>query len=699
MVIDALVAPFQVLVRQRPVITTFVQREIRTRYGTSALGLGWPLIRPLTLLALYTFVFSYVMKVRFDDNAHPADFALKLFCGLVPWMAFADGVSRATGAITDQASLVKRIRFPSEILPIHQVLVALAIESLGLIILLGWLIVIGRAPGWPLLTLALIVIPQFLFTTGVAMDPLVALGRAAGYAPGRRLRADVLDVRHPDLLSAEDGARAPAVAVLAQSDGVCRRCLPRRDARVPGAGAGGVRGLLRRLRGGVHRRILGVSPVEARVRGRALMSEPVIELDAVTKSYKIYRNPRHRAVELLVPGAPVLHTPFLALRDVSLRVERGETLGVVGANGSGKSTMLQIIAGIVRQTSGRVSVRGRVSSLLELGAGFHPELTGRENVEVFGTIIGLTLAEIRQRLPDIERFAGIGDFIDQPVKLYSSGMFVRLAFSAAIHVDPDVLLVDEALAVGDAVFQHQCLLRIREMQSRGTTIIVVSHDMGMIKAISSWVVLLDGGQVIAQGGPAEMASLYFARASAEIAKAEAPHLPAMTVEEGADPRFQTDATLDARVRVFRHGTGAARIRRVELLDARRAVPRLRWSSTRKRCSACTPSTSRTYRASIIGFGFRDRTGTELDRDQHTRRRSHAAVSRCRLDPCRGLPSPPSARSRNLQRQQRDRGGSLYSRAYFDWVDNALVMTVSPPSSGKAIHGQVWVPVDISVHPS
>ncbi len=167
MVIDALVAPFQVLVRQRPVITTFVQREIRTRYGSSALGLGWPLIRPLSLLALYTFVFSYVMKQRFNPGGGTTDFALNLFCGLVPWMAFADGISRATSAITDQASLVKRIRFPSEILPIHQVLVALAIESLGLIILLGWLIVVGKAPGWPLLTLALIVIPQFLFTAGV----------------------------------------------------------------------------------------------------------------------------------------------------------------------------------------------------------------------------------------------------------------------------------------------------------------------------------------------------------------------------------------------------------------------------------------------------------------------------------------------------------------------------------------------------
>src|SRR5688500_5760233 len=168
MVIDALVAPFQVLVRQRPVITTFVQREIRTRYGTSALGLAWPLIRPLSLLALYTFVFSTVMKVRFGENASTTDFVFYLFCGLVPCLAFSDGLTWATTAIRDQSSLVKRIRFPSEVLPLHQVLVALAIESLGLVILLGALLIAGRVPGWPLLALAAILAPPSLFTTGPA---------------------------------------------------------------------------------------------------------------------------------------------------------------------------------------------------------------------------------------------------------------------------------------------------------------------------------------------------------------------------------------------------------------------------------------------------------------------------------------------------------------------------------------------------
>ena len=185
MVIDALVAPFQVLARQRLVITTFVQREIRTRYITSALGIGWAFIRPLLLLALYTFVFSFVMNVpahMFGASARQSDYSLYLFCGLVPWLAFADGITRATTAIAEQAPLVKRVRFPSEILPVHQVLVALALESLGFVILLAALIVVGRTPGWPLLTLAAIVVPQFLFTAGIAW----ALGALSVLVPDTR---------------------------------------------------------------------------------------------------------------------------------------------------------------------------------------------------------------------------------------------------------------------------------------------------------------------------------------------------------------------------------------------------------------------------------------------------------------------------------------------------------------------------------
>jgi ABC-type polysaccharide/polyol phosphate transport system ATPase subunit len=428
------------------------------------------------------------------------------------------------------------------------------------------------------------------------------------------------------------------------------------------------------------------------------MNTPAIELDGVSKAYKVYKNRRHRAVEMLVPGAPVLHTEFWALRDVTLQVEPGETLGIVGVNGSGKSTLLQIIAGIVRPTRGRATVRGRVSSLLELGAGFHQELTGRENVEMFGTVSGLSLDEIRRRLPDIESFAGIGEFVDQPVKVYSTGMFVRLAFSAAIHVDPDILLVDEALAVGDAVFQHQCLLRIRELQAKGTTVLFVSHDMGIVKSICSRVVLLDEGRVIAQGDPAEMASLYFARTSVAIARAQAPGAPAPTIaSDGEAVQFQPDAGFDARVRVFRHGTGAAQIRRLELLDSG-GRPNTAFEFNDEVVLRVHAEYLADVPTSIIGFGFRDRTGTELigtntyeEGVQLPARTSGTTLVvdfRLRLPLIPGTYSVSSAIA-----------ADRYTRAYFDWVDNALVVAVAPPASGKAIHGQVWLPVEILVHPS
>ena len=426
------------------------------------------------------------------------------------------------------------------------------------------------------------------------------------------------------------------------------------------------------------------------------MGHPVIELDDVTKRYKIYKNPRHRAVEMLVPGVRRLHTDFWALRGITLTVERGETIGVVGVNGSGKSTLLQLLAGIIRPAGGRLEVHGRVSSLLELGAGFHPELTGRQNVEMFGTIIGLSLAEIRRRLPDIERFAGIGDFIEQPVKTYSSGMFVRLAFAAAIHVEPDILLVDEALAVGDAVFQHQCVRRIREMQAAGTTVIFVSHDAGMIKAVSSRVVLLDQGRLVAQGDPAEIASLYFARASAEIAKVQAAGA-SVTIGSASGAQEIPGGSLEPQTQLFRHGTGDAMIRRVELLDAG-GRPTTAVGFNEEAVLRVHAEYRTAAPASIIGFSLRDRTGAELigtntfeEGVTLPAREPNSALTvdfRLRLPLTPGTYSVSSAIAPDR-----------YTRAYYDWVDNALVVTVLPPPSGKAIHGQVWVPVEISVRAS
>lgn len=197
-----------------------------------------------------------------------------------------------------------------------------------------------------------------------------------------------------------------------------------------------------------------------------------------------------------------------ALRDVSFRVEPGESLGLIGPNGAGKTTALKLLSGITRPTSGRVEVSGRMSSLIELGAGFHPELTGRDNIYLNGAILGLKRQEIRRKLDEIIAFSELERFIDTPVKRYSSGMYVRLGFAVAAHVEPDILLVDEVLAVGDASFRHRCMLRMQALKQCGTTIVFVSHNLHMVRRTCDWALLLSHGQVSAQGTPTEVIASY-----------------------------------------------------------------------------------------------------------------------------------------------------------------------------------------------
>ncbi len=202
------------------------------------------------------------------------------------------------------------------------------------------------------------------------------------------------------------------------------------------------------------------------------------------------------------------HSDFWAVKNVSFSVDAGEILGIVGPNGSGKSTVLQMVSGIIRPTMGRVSVEGRVAALLELGAGFNPEFSGRENVFLNSEIMGVPRTQTERIFPRIQAFADIGDFIDRPVKEYSSGMYVRLAFATAIHVDPDVLIVDEALAVGDAIFANRCLQKLEEMKKRNVTILFVSHDLGLVKRLCHRAILMVKGEIVAQGTPNEVVNRY-----------------------------------------------------------------------------------------------------------------------------------------------------------------------------------------------
>ncbi len=228
----------------------------------------------------------------------------------------------------------------------------------------------------------------------------------------------------------------------------------------------------------------------------------------VSKLYRLYRTPFDRIRELNPLRKKPLHTDFWALRDISFSVERGEVVSLVGPNGCGKSTLLQVISGILQPTTGRVVTRGRVAALLELGAGFNPEFSGRENVFINGEIMGISRAEMQRNLPLIEAFAEIGEFIDRPVKEYSSGMYVRLAFSTAIHVNPDILIVDEALAVGDAVFANRCIRKFEELREKKTTVLFVSHDLGLVKQLSNRAIFLLNGRIEAEGEPKHVIDKY-----------------------------------------------------------------------------------------------------------------------------------------------------------------------------------------------
>ena len=284
-----------------------------------------------------------------------------------------------------------------------------------------------------------------------------------------------------------------------------------------------------------------------------------IEVRNVAKMYRVYPNPAARLKEILAVNRRSFHQEFWALDGISLEVGRGQVFGIIGPNGSGKSTLLEIITGTLEPTRGRVVTRGRIAALLSLGAGFNPEFTGRENVFLNGEIMGLPRAEMERNFPRIERFAEIGEFMDCPVKTYSTGMYLRLAFSAAIHVDPEILVVDEVLAVGDAIFVNRCVQKFEEMRRRGVTVLLVTHDVGLVKLLCDQAMLLYRGRALAEGDPNDVVNRYnglvlerqraFAQENAPAAPpsplAELPELPAYS---------------------FRHGDQQAVVARVELLN-------------------------------------------------------------------------------------------------------------------------------------
>lgn len=419
---------------------------------------------------------------------------------------------------------------------------------------------------------------------------------------------------------------------------------------------------------------------------------PAIQFDSVSKAYAIYDSPGDRLKELLTRRN--YHKDFWALDGVSFDVKRGETFCIIGENGSGKSTLLQLVAGILHPTRGEVKVNGRVSALLELGAGFNPEFSGRDNVYLNGSILGLSTKEIDRRYKDIEAFAEIGEFINRPVKTYSSGMVVRLAFAVAINVDPEVLLVDEALAVGDLYFRQRCMRKVHELRSRGITILFVSHAIGDVKAIGDRVLWLDHGRTVDIGDTDKVVAKYLAA----MVEKDSTYLLLKDHRQARSPGVPSTApeivehipNID-----HRYGDGRAEILGIAVLDEHgspeqllepqsRIVVRI---SVRAREEVPMP---------IVGFMMRNHLGLDFS-GTNTAREGYelppmAAGDIVTVDFHLDIPELYPA---SFSFSPAIADGTLLGYKMCDWIDNAVALQMG--HSEDQIYGYIHLPCRLEVN--
>lgn len=425
-----------------------------------------------------------------------------------------------------------------------------------------------------------------------------------------------------------------------------------------------------------------------------------IRFRGVSKNYPVYASPKDRLKELLTLNRMSFHEDFQALRDITFEVQRGETFCVVGENGSGKSTLLQIIAGILRPSAGEVEVNGRVAALLELGSGFNPEFTGRENVYLNASILGLSSAEIDQRYDSITSFAEIGDFVHQPVKTYSSGMVVRLAFAVAIHVDPEILLVDEALAVGDIYFRQRCMRKVHELRSRGVTIVFVSHSMGDVKAIGDNCVWLERGSIRALGPTDAVVGKYLAAMAAKdsVYVEQSSELPQLDWKNGnqAGALPEPPEVLSRIPNIdHRHGDGKGEITGIGLFD-----------EFGRELQLLSPGSRAIIRISVrateaiplpnVGFMMRNHLGLDFSGTNSTREGYRLPGmqpgDRLTVDFHVELPELyPSAFSFSPAIAN----GTLESYTMCDWIDNAITLQMGH-GEGQ-VYGYMHLPCKVEIN--
>lgn len=437
---------------------------------------------------------------------------------------------------------------------------------------------------------------------------------------------------------------------------------------------------------------------------------PAVSLKGVGKKYRLSLSRRDRLTEVLSFGKVKRSHDFWALEDIDLEVEPGTNLGIVGRNGAGKSTLLKVISGVVRPTTGTVEVNGRLVALFGVGAGFKSEFTGRENVMLNGLLLGIERREMLERFDEIEAFADLGEFMDQPIRTYSSGMRARLGFAVAINVEPDILIVDETLSVGDAVFSQMALQRMRNLMESGTTVLFVSHSTKMVRNFCTQAVLLHEGKMLASGDTSETLDRYQALVSSiRVQKsprlAGSDHPPDYEIEQddeeseegsGLLPAFiENPVLMSKRAQSFRHGTGEARIRNVELLDElNRPIDGITMGST------LTVRVHLQYlkavKGSSLGITLRNKAGIDVfststalnktslgDRDEG---------ERVIVDFTFDVPLRPGDYSVSAAVSY-----PWDKKAFLDWIDIATSFKITSPSDRKKIEGLVHLPTVVKIH--
>ncbi|MDQ3508704.1 MAG: ABC transporter ATP-binding protein [Actinomycetota bacterium] len=425
-----------------------------------------------------------------------------------------------------------------------------------------------------------------------------------------------------------------------------------------------------------------------------------IRLENVSKSYRIYPSQIDRLKEVASFGRIQRGHDFWALRDISLEVERGTTLGILGRNGAGKSTLLQVISGFLPPTTGSVEAKGQLV-FLQLGAGFNKEFTGRENVMLNGLILGIDRRKMLERFDEIEAFADLGEFMDQPLKTYSSGMRARLGFAVAVNVEPDILVVDETLSVGDAVFKQMGLQRMRELRDRGTTILFVSHGAGMVKSFCSEAILLHKGRLLSSGDTSEILDHYKALTSRAKARQGSDDDPDPE-DEGYDiafdgegeetPSFKENSDLDRRRSRLRHGTGEARISDVEVLDETRQ-PAVSVNSGDTITVRVHVQYEEAVKPSKLSITLRNKTGLDVFSTSTTiKAPENTDETRAIADFTFELPLKPGDYSVNAAvSHHKDK------TLYFDWVDVAAVFELGRGEGKASGEGLLNLPAEAEVH--